>query len=58
MLLTQAVLNHHGRDEIFRPAIPFRSQLIGFYAESQSVTPARCQQIHGQANIMIAGALE
>ena len=43
MLLTQTVLDYHGRDEIFRPAVPFRSQLIGFYAESQSVTPARCQ---------------
>jgi len=58
MLLTQTVLDYHGRDEIFRPAVPFRGQLVGFYAESQSVTATRRQEIDGQANIMIAGAFE
>src|SRR6266545_3136492 len=34
MLLAQAVLDHHRRNEIFGPAVPFRGQLVGFYAES------------------------
>src|SRR4030095_634362 len=34
MLLAQAILDHHGRDEIFGPAVPLRRQLVGFYAES------------------------
>src|SRR4030095_1683248 len=58
MLLAQAALHQHGRDKHFRPAVPFRGQLVGFYAESQSVTATRRQEIDGQANIMIAGEFE
>lgn len=58
MLLAQAGLDQHGRNEILGPAIPFCGQLINGDAESESVTAARRQQIDGQVNIMIASAFK